>query len=385
MLDPHELEIGMLEMFAEQAIGRIITQEVAGNEVVISLDTLAPLQDAAIDVTNAITRMLSQMGHVLERDINPSISFIAVDASDIEVSVLPSANQADVQNVRVRTPYYELILPAGFIESEVSNQPITVSVTIGNSYTISLTQDFDMPVAFAVPPLDGDRTYQTLMDSQQQAVVGRYNPVTGMLHARVRRSETYTVVYNRVDFDDIQHLSQEMQSAIRVLATQGVVSGTGVGRFSPDSTVNRAQVAALSMGLFGRLDPNADGGFVDVNRTDWFFGAAGSAMRHGVMVGTGNNRFSPTVVMPRDQLVSLSARLLHHEMGYRFPSSTHFNQHLQIYADQTALAPWSVRYIALATRENLVVLRADGMFMPNAHVNRGDAALMLYRLYLRLW
>jgi len=204
-----------------------------------------------------------------------------------------------------------------------------------------------------------------------------------MLDARMRESGTYTVVENRVDFSDIQHLSREMQEGIRMLAAQRIISGTGAGRFSPGDSITRAQMATLSMGMLGRLDPNASSNFADVQRADWFFGAVGSANRHGLMHGVGNNQFAPNQVMPRDQLMTLAARILSNEMGYRNPANP--NQHLQVFTDRNNFAAWSVPYLALATRENLVVFRADGQFLPTTPMTRGDAALALYRLYLRLW
>ena len=39
----------------------------------------------------------------------------------------------------------------------------------------------------------------------------------------------------------------------------------------------RAEIAALIVRTLSKLDPNADGGFTDVARSDWYFGAVGSA------------------------------------------------------------------------------------------------------------
>lgn len=79
----------------------------------------------------------------------------------------------------------------------------------------------------------------------------------------------------------------------------------------------------------------------------------------------------------------LSARVLRNQMGYRPP----VNQEavLQIFTDRSDFADWSLSDIALATRENLVTRRADGRFLPREPMTRGDAALVLYRLYMRLW
>ena len=74
-----------------------------------------------------------------------------------------------------------------------------------------------------------------------------------------------------------------MQDAIKVLAAKGVINGTSETTFSPDDSISRAEIAALIMRTLSRLDPNEDGGFVDVTKDNWFFGVAGSSRKHGII------------------------------------------------------------------------------------------------------
>jgi len=187
----------------------------------------------------------------------------------------------------------------------------------------------------------------------------------------------------RIIFTDMQHLSAEMQRAIMTLATQGIISGTAPGRFNPDATISRAEFARIITGMLGIFDPNAASEFEDVRRTDWFFGAVGSAYRHGLMTGTSPTTFSPNDVITRHYLAVVSARVLMLELGIRMPADP--DAVLQTFTDSDSLEAWSVGYLALATRHNLVGPREDGSFSPNELMTRGDAALILYRLYLRLW
>ncbi|MCL2198253.1 MAG: S-layer homology domain-containing protein, partial [Defluviitaleaceae bacterium] len=211
-----------------------------------------------------------------------------------------------------------------------------------------------------------------------------FNPVTETITSSIRQSGSFIVVENRVDFADVQNLSGEMQRAIRTLASQGIVSGASPTHFAPDQTVTRAQIAAMYTRMLGIYDPNSTVNFEDVQRGDWFSGSVGTAYRHRLMTGTSPTHFSPNMNTPRDQLTAISARVLRNRMRYRDPADpmallrTEFNDYEQ-------LAGWSITDIALATRENLVIPRADGNFAPTGTMTRGEAALMLYRLYLRLW
>ena len=93
--------------------------------------------------------------------------------------------------------------------------------------------------------------------------------------------------------------------------------------------------------------------------------------------------FLPSLDITRNQLTSVTARILRVEMNYHTPSNP--NRYLSRYTDRGDFASWSLGDISLATRAGIIIPRTDGRFLPNAPVNRGDAALMLHRMYQRLW
>ena len=47
----------------------------------------------------------------------------------------------------------------------------------------------------------------------------------------------------------------------------------------------------------------------------------------------------------------------------------------------TELSGWAVNYIRVAKANNLILERADGLFSGRTEVTRGDAAIMIKRLY----
>jgi len=382
----NEIEIGLVELFADNAIARVASTNVSG-DVIVNQSTVGELQAIAIYTRNAIEGMLLANGHELQRDLNTSISFITDNYAHVSIQIDPSAVLTAVNEIRIRTEHYEFSLPPVFTANDVAqgslNVTITRQVNSPRSYTINFSRPLDTTARLSVTPNEGDPTYQTLQDSQGRIITSRYNPATDMLTARVIESGTLTVVENRVAFTDIQHRSAEMQRAITTLATQGIISGVAPGRFNPDASISRAEFARIVTGMLGTFDPNASSNFTDVRRGDWFFGAVGSASRQRLMTGTSSTRFSPNMVIPRDQLVAVSARVLRDEMGVQTPANP--NAVLQTFSDSGSLAAWSINDLALATRHNLVVRRADGRFAPRDSMTRGDAAIILYRLYSRLW
>jgi hypothetical protein len=69
------------------------------------------------------------------------------------------------------------------------------------------------------------------------------------------------------------------------------------------------------------------------------------------------------------------------EMNYKTPSNP--SSYLGKYSD--SIATWAQSEVALATKENLVVYRTDGTFSGDKTMTRGDAAIIIYRLFQRIW
>ena len=70
-------------------------------------------------------------------------------------------------------------------------------------------------------------------------------------------------------------------------------------------------------------------------------------------------------------------------MKYKDPANV--SGVLSAYSDASSIAQWGHTDIALATRENLVVKRTDGRFNGSATMTRGDAAIILYRMFMKIW
>src|SRR5690606_38978911 len=120
----------------------------------------------------------------------------------------------------------------------------------------------------------------------------------------------------------------------------------------------------------------------DVTRSQWYYGAVGSAKKFGIINGYSDNTFKGSVTIPKIQIVAIAARTLEKEMGYRKPSNT--SNYLK-YSDNSSIADWAKADIAMATRENLIVKRIDNKFKPNDNMTRGDAAIILKRMFGKIW
>ena len=89
----------------------------------------------------------------------------------------------------------------------------------------------------------------------------------------------------------------------------GITAGTGVGKFSPDDPCTRGQVVTFLWRAMGRETPEAnDNPFVDVQEADYYYDPVLWAVENGVTSGTGVGKFSPNDPCTRGQVVTFLYR-----------------------------------------------------------------------------
>lgn len=249
-----------------------------------------------------------------------------------------------------------------------------INVTFNTNKTNSVKVSFD--------GIKGDTTYMAVVDEQGNPVGGKYNPATNCIEAKISASGDYTVVYNKKDFEDIKTKSKDMQDAIKKLASVGVIEGTSEKKFTPDDSISRAELAALVLRVVNKIDPNADGKFTDVKKSDWYFSIAGSSKQQGIIKGFEDNTFRANVTITKEQILAISARLLKTEMRYITPKNL---EEYLTYTDSADISNWAKEDIALASMADLVIKSTDNKLNSNSDMTRGDAALIVIKLFEKIW
>ncbi len=120
---------------------------------------------------------------------------------------------------------------------------------------------------------------------------------TAMLCPAARAAES-------VGYTDIPEGAWYAEAA-EYCAANGLMNGTGEGRFSPDGAVSRAMLAAVLYRLAGSPSvPDGESAFTDVPGGAWYAGAVNWAGQKGYMVGYGGGRFGPEDPVTREQLAA---------------------------------------------------------------------------------
>ena len=90
--------------------------------------------------------------------------------------------------------------------------------------------------------------------------------------------------------------------AVDYAIRKGLLTGYGNGTFNPNGNLSRAQLAQILYNMEGRPRVKAGSGFVDVAPDSWYAGAVTWAAAQGIVGGYGNGRFGPNDSITREQL-----------------------------------------------------------------------------------
>ena len=99
--------------------------------------------------------------------------------------------------------------------------------------------------------------------------------------------------------------------AVQWALSEGITSGTGDGKFSPNAPCTRAQVATFLWRALGKPETQEQiQMFFDVGTDAYYFDAVQWAQDRGVTSGTGDGKFSPNATCTRAQVVTFLYRAL---------------------------------------------------------------------------
>ncbi len=101
--------------------------------------------------------------------------------------------------------------------------------------------------------------------------------------------------------------SASYAEAVNALANRGIINGYEDGSFHPDSTITRAEVAAVIVRMLG-LEGYAKQGatiFTDVVADHWASGYINMAQSRGIINGMGDGTFAPSAEVKYEQIVKM--------------------------------------------------------------------------------
>jgi hypothetical protein len=286
---------------------------------------------------------------------------IGITISWVDKSVL----SANLQEAIGDKPLVQLTLTLDGIRSQWDNPlaPITVSIP----YTPTAEELVD-PEHTVVWYIDGEGNVISVPN-------GRYNPETGRVTFTTTHFSYYAVAFVHKTFGDLDSVLWA-KKPIEVMASKGIILGTGGNSYSPGLSITRADYLLLlvrTLGLRAQVDDNFD----DVEPDAYYYEGVGIAKKLGITLGVGNSRFLPREQITRQDMMVLTQRALEQFKGLEVPANTSV---LEQFADQEDIAVYAKESLAVLVEEGLI-LGSGGKMNPRQWTTRAEAAVFLYRVY----
>lgn len=135
--------------------------------------------------------------------------------------------------------------------------------------------------------------------------------VSGTLFSDNNKSNTDVkkteIIFPDKTFSDIKE--NKNRAAIESLAARNIINGKSEDIFDPDSTMTRAEFAAITvkaLGLYNeKISKNV---FSDISKSDWFFGYVTSAYEYGIINGVSESEFNPNGKITREEAAVMTSR-----------------------------------------------------------------------------
>ncbi len=98
-------------------------------------------------------------------------------------------------------------------------------------------------------------------------------------------------------------------ASIQYLVDRGLMSGNDKRQFQPEKPVTRAEFVQMIVSAFGyQMETAGDRVFEDVRSGDWFYRPVMTLYRAGVVSGTGDGRFEPEATLSRQDMAVILYR-----------------------------------------------------------------------------
>ena len=122
--------------------------------------------------------------------------------------------------------------------------------------------------------------------------------------------------------------------------------------------------------------------FSDVAEDSAYYEAVETLNKLEIITGYEDGTFRGDNTLLKDQIIAVAARTLREKKKYYNPTEP--AKYLAKFVDSAAIPQWATVDISLASRENLIIERTDGKFNGDQKMTRGEAALVLKKLFDRL-
>lgn len=194
----------------------------------------------------------------------------------------------------------------------------------------------------------------------------------------------YTVVENNFTFPDVGEKKWHEKKYIETLANKLIIQGKPDGTFAPGEEMTRAQFTVLLVKALGLPAEKYEQKFKDVKESDWFNanGELAAAVKHGIITGKPDGRFAPNESVTRSQVAIMLNRVM--KLGFIKYDMTKLDTDKKVtdFNDVAKMNAESKAAIEAIYQAGIITGKPDGTFDPNGTTIRNQMAKMLAKFLI---
>lgn len=367
-------------------------------QLVITPELVDRLAGNASKAKSAVKQALSENKIVPARELIVNAEILSFPAQNEYMFKLVKnglVGRQDIDYITVNAGDAKLVFNVATAERLFHSHPVIVIHLVkenSGGYRVQFADEQGQELAnissniqLILPANHADATHTSVFymnGKKVQPIGGKFNPSKNGMEAEINRSGTYFVDENSKSFPDVDDRDPELKQAIQFLASKGIVQGKDNGNFEPDSLLTRAEFTAMLVRAFYALDETATESFSDVHPPQWHHPYIASSEKKHIVKGYPDGTFKPDHTISREEMTAIGARSLHEKKNYYYPANP--EDYLNQFVDKETISNWAKPTMSLAVKQRLIDVPADKRIKAREAVTRGEAARMLYRLYLQL-
>ncbi|MHA6483433.1 CBM96 family carbohydrate-binding protein [Paenibacillus sp. strain BS8-2] len=363
-----------------------MTDQAAGKAVSIPVASLDILRAQLGDLT--ITIKSEEVSYDLRLDAvdwTAALKDLGVEAADASLQI----RMEIIEEGSVRTSMLESAARSGL---EVAAPAVHFSIEVIAGNQVKELNSFPGSYLSRFIKLDSNTDTSRLTGVLYHPADNSFSFVPTVIHredggaiAELKRdgNSIYTVVSTpEVSFSDLEgHFAQD---AINRLSANLLTTGYPEGDYRPNRSITRAEFNALLVRGLGLSADDAGGSFVDVREEDWFAATVMAGTSAGLIYGYEDGSFKPNQTITREEMAMMLVRAMgyvqvtEHNLSNRTASSS------MVWQDAHQISEWAQAAVTQAVQAGLMLGKQDSVFAPDHLATRGEAAVTLDRLLLKL-
>ena len=161
---------------------------------------------------------------------------------------------------------------------------------------------------------------------------------------------------------------------VAYVAEKGLMTGTGDGKFSPSMTTSRGMIVTILWRMEGEAAAQTVPAFADVAEGAYYAKAVAWAAENSIVTGYSDSVFGPNDAITREQL----AVILFRYAQSKGLAAVDAAEHLNAFADAADVSSYAVQAMNWAVGQGLIQ-GSNGLLLPQGTADRAQIAAVLHR------